>query len=425
MSSTTSDQGIPPSMKPVDPEKTPAPPPPFVEGGLHGYLTVLGAFFALFAAFGQSMAFGSFQLWYSQNQLVDYTASDISWIGSVQLWVFFISGGFIGRLFDAYGPTLLLAAGTVILTFSLMMTSLATKYYELILAQGIVFGIGFGLLFFPSMSATATHFTKNRATALGVAVAGSSVGGVVFPIMLQQLFNKVGFGWAVRISAFVCLACGIIATALVSSRLPKRKPGPWVDVASLKDANYAIFVLGSAISCLGIFVPMYYIVQYAQGHNISQTLAFGVLSIMNAGSVFGRIVPSILADRIGRFNTLIPSTALMAIFTLALWLHAQDLASIITYSVFYGFFSGSWFALQTSCIAQISKMEKIGVRMGMAYSLVSFAALVGEPIAGAILARENGSYKGLIVFTGVSLLLSSIVSLVVKLRINRGLLARV
>lgn len=69
--------------------------------------------------------------------------------------------------------------------------------------------------------------------------------------MLQQLFNKVGFGWAVRISAFVCLACGIIATVLVSSRLPKRKPGPWVDVSSLKDANYAIFVLGSAISCLG------------------------------------------------------------------------------------------------------------------------------------------------------------------------------
>jgi hypothetical protein len=69
--------------------------------------------------------------------------------------------------------------------------------------------------------------------------------------MLQQLFNKVGFGWAVRISAFVCLACGVIATATVSSRLPKRKPGPWIDVASLKDTNYVIFVLGSAITCLG------------------------------------------------------------------------------------------------------------------------------------------------------------------------------
>ncbi|KAG2077124.1 MFS general substrate transporter [Suillus decipiens] len=422
--SSASDRSIPPALQPVNTEKPPAPPP-FIEGGLRGYMTVLGAFFALFAAFGQSMAFGSFQLWYAQNQLVDYTASQISWIGSVQLWVFFISGGAIGRLFDAYGPTLLLASGTIILTFSLMMTSLAAKYYELILAQGVVFGIGFGLLFFPSMSATATHFMRYRATALGVAVAGSSVGGVVFPIMLQQLFNKVGFGWAVRISAFVCLACGIIATALVSSRLPKRKPGPWFDVSSLRDANYAIFVLGSSIACLGIFVPMYYVVQYAEGYHVSQTLAFGILSIMNAGSVFGRIVPSIMADRVGRFNTLVPSTALTAVFTLALWFHAHDLASITIYSVFYGIFSGSWFALQTSCIAQISRMEKIGVRMGMAYSLVSFSALVGEPIAGAILTRDNGSYTGLIVFTGVSLLLGSLVTLTVKLRINASLLAKV
>ncbi|KAG2134047.1 major facilitator superfamily domain-containing protein [Suillus bovinus] len=422
---STSDHDVPHALEPVDTEKPPPPPPPFVEGGLRGYMTIFGAFFALFAAFGQSMAFGSFQLWYSQNQLVEYTASDISWIGSVQLWVFFVSGGVVGRLFDAYGPTWLLASGTIILTFSLMMTSLATKYYEFILAQGIVFGIGFGLLFFPSMSATATHFMKYRATALGIAVAGSSVGGVVFPIMLQQLFDKVGFGWAVRISAFVCLACGVIATALVSSRLPKRKPGPWIDVSSLKDVNYAIFVLGSAVTCLGIFVPMYYIVQYAQEYHISQSLAFGVLSIMNAGSVFGRIAPSIMADRIGRFNTLIPSTALMGIFTLALWLHAHDLATITTYSVFYGFFSGSWFAMQTSCIAQISRMDKIGVRMGMAYSLVSFPALVGEPIAGAILTRDNASYTGMIVFTGVSLLLGSLITLVVKLRINRSLLAKV
>ncbi|OAX33836.1 hypothetical protein K503DRAFT_488294 [Rhizopogon vinicolor AM-OR11-026] len=47
-------------------------------------------------------------------------------------------------------------------------------------------------------------------------------------------------------------------------------------------------------------------------------------------------------------------------------------------------------------------MEKIGIRVGMAYSLVSFSALIGEPIAGVILTRDNGSYTSLIVFTGVS-----------------------
>lgn len=55
-------------------------------------------------------------------------------------------GGIIGRFFDAYGPRWLLVLGTLIYTFSLMMTSLATKYYQFILAQGVVFGVGVGLL---------------------------------------------------------------------------------------------------------------------------------------------------------------------------------------------------------------------------------------------------------------------------------------
>lgn len=72
---------------------TPVPTakPPLREGGIPGYLTVLGAFLALFATFGQMNAFGSFQLWYSEHQLSSYSSSDISWIGSLQLWVFFFS----------------------------------------------------------------------------------------------------------------------------------------------------------------------------------------------------------------------------------------------------------------------------------------------------------------------------------------------
>jgi hypothetical protein len=55
-------------------------------------------------------------------------------------------GGFIGRLFDAYGPTPLLASGTIIYTFSLMMTSLASRYYEFMIAQGFLLGLGAGLV---------------------------------------------------------------------------------------------------------------------------------------------------------------------------------------------------------------------------------------------------------------------------------------
>ena len=61
------------------------------DGGWDAWLTVLGAFLALFCTFGQLNAFGTFQTWYAGHQLRDLPPSTIAWIGSLQLWIFFFS----------------------------------------------------------------------------------------------------------------------------------------------------------------------------------------------------------------------------------------------------------------------------------------------------------------------------------------------
>lgn len=53
-------------------------------------------------------------------------------------------GGFVGRLFDAHGPRVILIFGTLILVFGTMMTSISTHYYQYILSQGILVAIGIG-----------------------------------------------------------------------------------------------------------------------------------------------------------------------------------------------------------------------------------------------------------------------------------------
>ncbi len=63
----------------------------YPDGGLQANLTVLGAFIALFCTFGQMNAFGTFQAWYASHQLAGLNPSIISWIGSLQLWIFFFS----------------------------------------------------------------------------------------------------------------------------------------------------------------------------------------------------------------------------------------------------------------------------------------------------------------------------------------------
>ena len=133
--------------------------------GLKAYLTTFGAFTALFFTFGKMNAFGTFQAWYSTHQLAGVPASTISWIGSLQLWIFFFlvsyvnlflvsafccnatqQGYPIGRLFDMYGPTHLMTLGTAFYFASIMLTSVCEQYYQYVLAQGILFGLGVGLL---------------------------------------------------------------------------------------------------------------------------------------------------------------------------------------------------------------------------------------------------------------------------------------
>ena len=63
----------------------------FPDGGAAAWLTVLGAFLALFCSFGQLNSFGTFQAWYAEHELGHLPASTIAWIGSLQLWVFFFS----------------------------------------------------------------------------------------------------------------------------------------------------------------------------------------------------------------------------------------------------------------------------------------------------------------------------------------------
>jgi len=52
----------------------------------------------------------------------------------------------VGRCFDRYGPRPLLVTGTVIYVSSVMMTSLCKSYYQYLLAQGVLFGLGVGLM---------------------------------------------------------------------------------------------------------------------------------------------------------------------------------------------------------------------------------------------------------------------------------------
>ena len=149
-----------------------------------------------------------------------------------------------------------------------------------------------------------TWFFKNRALAFGIMVSGSSLGGVIFPIMVQRLVEERGFGWAMRAAAFLILGLLVYANLTVKSRLPPN-PTPWRISDFFKpylEIPFLLTVLACFIFFFGMFLPFTFVILSAEYNGMGVTLASYLLSILNAASILGRVLPGYLGDRFGRFN---------------------------------------------------------------------------------------------------------------------------
>jgi MFS family permease len=124
-------------------------------------------------------------------------------------------------------------------------------------------------------------------------------------------------------------------------------------------------------------------------------------------STFGRILPAYIGDTHGVFNVMIGLTLLGSIFTLAIWLPSTNNATTIAYAVLYGFTSGCTFSILPAVVASFSDIRRLGTRTGAMYAVSAFGALIGSPIAGAIVNAQHGGYRGLIVLSGVGILVGT------------------
>lgn len=66
------------------------------------------------------------------------------------------------------------------------------EYYQFFLAQGLLFGLGSGLIFYPAISIPGQWFVKKRALAMAIVGSSSGLGGTLWPIALKRLFDEIG-----------------------------------------------------------------------------------------------------------------------------------------------------------------------------------------------------------------------------------------
>ncbi|KAH0578999.1 hypothetical protein H2248_003174 [Termitomyces sp. 'cryptogamus'] len=245
------------------------------EGGTRAWLTVLGGAMVTFCTFGVVQSFGVYQDYYTRISLNEHTPSSISWIGSMQVFFVFAVGLPAGRLFDAGYFHHCILGGSLVYIFSVFMLSLVEPhhYYQNFLAQGVGMGIGMGLMFLPSLQVTSHYFARRRSLAMGFVISGSSIGGCLYPVLLNNMFTRTsGFGTGVRAVAFMDLGLLIIANFVMRARLPPKrggKEGESVFKEVITDGPYLLFIFGSFLIFWGIFVPFFYLQLYAALHGVS------------------------------------------------------------------------------------------------------------------------------------------------------------
>lgn len=173
------------------------------EGGLAAWMTVVGAVLVYYASVGFVSSFGFFNNYYSQEFLKDTPTSTIAFIGTLQIALVNSLAAVAGSLCDFYGIKWLYMGSGSGIAIGLLVLSFAQpgRFWQVFLVQGLLVGFASAFAAQPALTVVSQHFKRQRALALGLVNAGSSLGGIIFPLMFERLLPVLGFPWMLRVAA--------------------------------------------------------------------------------------------------------------------------------------------------------------------------------------------------------------------------------
>ncbi|KAF8653629.1 hypothetical protein AX16_003781 [Volvariella volvacea WC 439] len=359
--------------------------PDFPEGGLWGWLTLFGATLSQYCTLGYTSAFGVYQDYYVREYLSNYTPRDIGWIGGVQVLFIFSSGIVTGRAFDRGYFHHMIIASTILHAVALFTLSVThqNQYYQVFLSQGVCLGISSGLAYVPTLAIVSHYFQRQGPLAMGIVAAGTALGAVLHPIMLNNLFQgSLGFHNGVRVSGALNVFLLIVASLTMRTRLPPKKQGSVLPIKEfLTDPPYLLLVFGSIFIFFGLFYPIFYLQLNAITHGVDRNFAFYSLPILNAASVLGRIIPPLLVPKLGVFNLFAFFIFVSGIVTCTMSV-VHDVSGTALFAIFYGFFGCCYWAHATG------NGSELGARIGINFGFCGIIGLFATPISGELL-TEN------------------------------------
>ncbi|KAJ1891890.1 hypothetical protein LPJ66_006662 [Kickxella alabastrina] len=323
---------------------------------------------------------------------------------------------FTGPLTDKFGFRAVSLVGTIICSTALLLASFTNALWQLVLTQGIVFGIGAACIFSPSVSLTSQWHDKTRPLATGIAVAGSGVGGMLFTEITQKLMETVGYKWTLRILALILLCVSGSAGLFYKRRVPVPKGG--IDfIAIAKDARLIVVGIAGFFVNTGLYMLWYYLPTAALMIGQSKHASNNLVLYMNAGSTVGRVLAAYAAMYAGPNNSIFIAYAICSVLVLVVMLAVKSMVGYIALSVIFGALSASYISITPLLLTDIFGTQVVTTAMGIMNAWCSVGVLIGNPSQGAIYQRfdrPNGSFAAISVWGFLSFFLAACSYLLLK-----------
>ncbi|KAF2734855.1 putative MFS monocarboxylate transporter [Polyplosphaeria fusca] len=396
---------------------------PPVDSGKDAWLFLSAAFLVEVLVWGFPFAYGIFQEHYSTH--APFAGSrNIAVIGTCAMGLMYLSAplvfGTIQRFPGSRRPAI--AGGLLVMCLALGLSSLAGTVAQLIVTQGVFYAVGGALVYSPVIMFMDEWFVKRKGFAFGVMWAGTGLGGVVIPILLQYLLNQYGFRTTLRVWAIVLFIATGPLMLFLKPRLPLTqsvRARPW-DLSFTKDRTFILLQAGNVLEGLGYFIPSIYLPTIARGLGASNALSTLTVILFNVASVFGCVAMGSIIDQWHVTTCILISTVGSTISIFLIWGFSVSLAPLLVFSAMYGLFAGSFSSTWPGIMTAVQKSTGRDDSSIMVFAVLAAGRGVGNVVSGPVseaLARfgewnaagaYGSPYGSLIVFTGITAALGGI-----------------
>lgn len=398
------------------PSPEPHPPHTARTSLYYGWVIVAVSFFALIVVFGIRLSFAVFFV-----ELVEtfgWPRANTSLIFSTTMVTFALTSTLAGISLDRLGVRITFGAGTLILSFGLFLSSRIEAFWQLVVAYGVIAGLGITILGLAlQASLIAKWFRKRRGMAIGIAFAGTGIG---------TLLITPGVEWVMRVAdwrtAYLALAglaaAGFPAVVLLLRSRPEdmglhidgeapaenaRDPdedlaipptADWTFRAASRTASFWLVMLAGFTAIGPIRMLTVHQMAILTDAGIPRLTAAGFIGSAGLVTAAVFIVAGALSDRFGRRATyLLGSVCLVgAMLLLDTFSVPGQTAWLPLYVALVGIGEGSRSSLVTAVAADLFPGRALGAINGTTGAMFGLGAAILPWLAGYLFDLQ-GSYS--------------------------------